>query len=241
MVRRFSVSPRLVDLRLAAVLAGVLVVFSTASTLVWGQPTTREESMSIRAERTLQIAQEYVSRKAYTQAEMTLASLQGQGELAAYVGDADKQIVAGLNELVTKALEDRRRVAKLLMESDELAEQGQYAEAAQRLIAAAASEYLNETEREHIEASLKPLQEKSQGQPKAIEAANVTASKPAAEKPKAIDVEAEVKAVGELAAAAEAAAAETKTYVVPGPAKPAAADTPAETPRHRSEGGGCCG
>ena len=205
MVRSISVSPRHRDPRTLGVLTAFFLVFSTVSTPVLSQPGSREESMAIRAEKTLQIAQEYVSRKGYKQAEAYLSTLQAGGELAEFVGEGDRQIVASLSDHVQKALGERTRVAKLLMDSDRLADIGQYGDAVERLESIKDNEYLSEPEREQIAASLESLRDKAKSQPKA--------SVPAAP----------VKAVESPAAVQEAAVvSEPKTYVVPVPVVPVA-------------------
>ncbi|MBE0536655.1 MAG: hypothetical protein IH624_13395, partial [Phycisphaerae bacterium] len=205
MVRRFLVSPRLKDLQVVAVLT-VLAVFSTVSTHALGQPTTREEAMTTRAQKTLQIAQEYVGRKVYKQAEILLSSLHGDGELAEFVSDTDKEIVASLGNVVQQALAERTRIANVLMESDQLGEQGQYAQAVERLASVRNSEYLRELEREQIDSSLALLQEKAKTQPKA--------AAPAVAKPVVEQVAPEAKPA---AVQAPVVVPETRAYVVPAP------------------------
>ena len=160
-VRRYRVSPRITNLRTLAVLGVGLCFIVMAITPVFAQPATRDQAMQLRAQKTLQIAQEYVNRKVYRQAEILIQSLQGSGELAEFVGDSDKEVVVKLSGVVKTALVERGKIAKALMGSDQLVGNGEFDKARELLSSIKDNDYLQESERNQVAVSLKQLNDKA--------------------------------------------------------------------------------
>ena len=202
-MRRFRISPRQTDLRNLVLLGAILCVFVMATTPVFAQPATKAEAMQARVEKSIQIARELVNRKVYTQAQMTLDSLQGSGEFAQYVSDADKKAVAELAVVVKNALAERTRIARALMESDQLIEKGKLAEGREIRAAIRDSGYLSDGERQQVAADIAvldknmkalPVDARDAAKPKTDVAEELIATdtaKATEEKPK-VDVETEL-------------------------------------------------
>jgi len=118
----------------------------------------RCDSGLIRAQKNILIAQEYINRKLYMQADAVLDTLRGHSELSEYLDADGKAAVARLDETIKAALAARSRIADNLRESDELAAAGEFIQASERLLAIRDSEYLREMERKQIVQSLAALE-----------------------------------------------------------------------------------
>ncbi len=156
-MRRFILSPRISDLKALAVIVVGLGVFISVATPVRAQSASRAKAAEIRAQKNILVAREYVNRKLYKQAEAVLGALVGQSELADYLDAEGKEAVDKLNATVKAALAERTVIARNLLESDQLAEQGRYIQAKARLVAIKDSEYLRDVERKQILQSLDAL------------------------------------------------------------------------------------
>ena len=154
MVRRFSVSPKIADLKGLAVIAISLGIFISITTPVCAESGTRVAVMQARVQSNIRIAQECLNRKEYMKADGFLQALGGQGDLVGYLSGSQKVTVARLKNAVESALAGRTEIAQRLKKSDELAKEGRHIEAKQQLLAVRDSEYLKEKERKWIVESL---------------------------------------------------------------------------------------
>lgn len=104
----------------------------------------------------IQIAREQVNRGFYPQAEAELSKTSGP-DFAAFVTDAQKKEIASLLAVIQDAALQRQEIAQSLQQSDALAAQGQYAQAAAILRKIQSSAYINTQEKAIIKASLEGL------------------------------------------------------------------------------------
>jgi len=93
----------------------------------------------------------------------------GQSELADYLDAEGKKTVDKLNVIVKAALAERTVIAKNLLESDKLIEQGRYIQAKARLVAIKDSEYLEDKHRKQILQSLDALEANVKAQTEQID------------------------------------------------------------------------
>ncbi|MCD6395315.1 MAG: hypothetical protein J7M40_17665, partial [Planctomycetes bacterium] len=147
MVRRFSISPKIADLKALAVIAISLGVFISIAAPVRAESGSRVVAMQARVQSNIRVAQEYINRKEYMKADGFLKALGGQGDLVDYLSGSQKLTVEKLRNVVKAALAGRTEIAPRLKKSDELANAGRNTEAKQQLLAVRDSEYLTEMER----------------------------------------------------------------------------------------------
>ncbi len=157
-MRRFSVSPKITDLKALAVIAISFGVFISITTPVRAQSGSRVEALQARVQSNIRIVQEYINRKWYTKAEGILGAFGGQSDLGGYLSGIQKRTIERLKKVVKTALAERDEIKRRLVESDKLADEGRYIQAKQRIVAFRDSEYLTDMERGRIVDGLDALE-----------------------------------------------------------------------------------
>ena len=152
------------------------VIFCAAAILVgstlvaFAQSSDEERVRQAKIDTFIQIAREQVKRGLYPQAQAELDKT-ATTEYAAFVSDPQRKEIASLLEAIQAAEKERQRVVQTLMESDALAAQGNYTQAAALVRQIQSSPYISEQEKKIVAASLKDYDEKNklrQGQMQAV-------------------------------------------------------------------------
>ena len=137
----------------AIVLAGIGTISDAAAAA-----STEQQAKQQKAESVIQIAQEYMKRGLYLQAQTQLASV--EQDYGRFLTDAQKQKLAELKEQIQTAMEERKKIAAAIEQSDKLLEQNNPAGAKEILEQIQYSTFLSDVERKMVLASIKKADEK---------------------------------------------------------------------------------
>ena len=150
-----TASRRGVTLCLTAIITGMAIV-------AFAQPA-EERARQARIDSIIQIAREQVNRGFYQHAEIELDKA-ATAEFAPFVTESQKREIAALLQTIHTAAEQRQAILQALQQSDALAAQGNYAQAASLLRQIERSPYLAEHEKQIVAASLIEYDNKSKTQ-----------------------------------------------------------------------------
>ena len=106
----------------------------------------------------MKIANEQYKRRLYKVAEITLNKINKQH--VDYLSNTERNKLEALTKNIGVAMTERGKITRILMASDHLAEQNQFAQAAGRLEMIKGSEFLSESESKQINDSITYLQDK---------------------------------------------------------------------------------
>lgn len=153
----FSISRNYrIGIRLGVVV--FLAVVLTGMTLVaYAQP--EEAARQAKIDSFIQIAREQIKRGFYQHAQSELDKT-ASPEFSAFVSESQQQEIASLLETLRNAAQQRQAIAQTLQQSDALAMQGNYVQAAALLRQIEGSPYITEQEKKIVVASLKDYSEK---------------------------------------------------------------------------------
>jgi len=122
----------------------------------WASASDEQRVRQNKIDSFIQIAREQVKRGFYQQAEAELGKA-SEPDFAAFVTEAQKKEIASLLAVIEDAEQQRQKIAQSLQDSDALAAQGKYAEAAAILRQIESSPYINTQEKAIVKASLQGL------------------------------------------------------------------------------------
>jgi hypothetical protein len=131
---------------------------------VLAQPTSEEEARQLKIDSQIRIAQEYIKRGLYQQAEVSLNALQTSPDFAPYITDQQNQTIAELLDNAEQAVQQRQKIAQMLQTGDELAAAGDYLQAVEVLGQIKDSPYATPQEKQMIADSYQEAMAKYQSE-----------------------------------------------------------------------------
>nr|MBC8379627.1 hypothetical protein [Planctomycetota bacterium] len=140
------------------VLAVLLGVYSMA---VSAAPSSIDEAKRVKIDMNIRIATEQINRGLYKQAEAQLGKLQTSEEYVAYISERQHQAILKLQTQIAQSLGEREKIARILRQSEALAEQGNYQDALGLLSQIKGSRYASEPERKMIEGNYQQISDKN--------------------------------------------------------------------------------
>ena len=123
-----------------------------------------DQAKRAKIDMTIRIVTEQINRGLYQQAQSHLGTLQTSDEFVAYISQRQHQTIVKLQNQITQSLEEREKIARILRQSETLAEQGNYADALGLLSQITGSQYASEHERQMIQDSYQQISDQNRRQ-----------------------------------------------------------------------------
>ncbi|MHC5163415.1 MAG: hypothetical protein ACYSO4_09955, partial [Planctomycetota bacterium] len=143
----------------------VLMIFSGVFSLVASAaPSSIDQAKRAKIDMTLRIAAEQINRGLYKQAQVQLDNLKASDEYAAYISERQHQKILTLKAQVSMSLQERDKIVRALQQSELLAEQGNYMDAATLLSQVKDSQYASEQERQMMQKSYLEISQKNRAE-----------------------------------------------------------------------------
>ncbi|RKY13526.1 MAG: hypothetical protein DRP52_02550, partial [Planctomycetota bacterium] len=147
-------------------------MFVIALGLLWGAfsiavsaaPSSIDQAKRAKIDMTIRIVTEQINRGLYQQAQSQLGTLQTSDEFVAYISQRQHQTIVKLQNQITQSIQEREKIARILRQSEALAEQGNYADALGLLSQITASQYASEPERQMIQDSYQRISDQNRRQ-----------------------------------------------------------------------------
>ena len=161
-LRRFMVKllPFLCNRKFVSVVV-LVTLLGTFSLAVSAAPSSIDQAKRAKIDMVIRIAAEQVNRGLYKQAQSQLGDLQVSDEYVAYISERQHQKIVKLQSQIAQSLEEREKIARILRQSETLAEQGDYQEAVDLLSQITNSRYASEQERQMIQDNYRQISDKN--------------------------------------------------------------------------------
>ena len=131
----------------------LVVLLGVFSTVVSAAPSSIDQAKRAKIDMSIRIATEQINRGLYKQAQSQLGNLQTSDEYVAYISERQHKAIIKLQTQIAQSLEEREKIARILRQSEMLADQGKYQDALALLVQITDRRHASEQEQQMIQDS----------------------------------------------------------------------------------------